>query len=128
MLLHRRGIYKVAHKVHHDSLHPTPQTGTSVNLIEAFSFYAFFFTLTWLPPAERQTKMEGFLFEGGGEAGVLAHGGETARPGSPELRNYAAARSCHARLSAAARASTMPAGYSRPPAARGHKRSGSVTE
>lgn len=29
----------------------------------------YFFTLTWLPPAERQTKMEGFLFEGGGEAG-----------------------------------------------------------
>jgi type IV secretion system protein TrbE len=25
----------------------------------------YFFTLTWLPPAERQTKMERFLFEGG---------------------------------------------------------------
>jgi type IV secretion system protein VirB4 len=30
----------------------------------------YFFTLTWLPPAERQTKMEGFLFEGGAEAGA----------------------------------------------------------
>ncbi|HCK84686.1 MAG TPA: conjugal transfer protein TrbE [Hyphomonadaceae bacterium] len=27
----------------------------------------YFFTLTWLPPAERQTRLERFLFEGGAE-------------------------------------------------------------
>lgn len=48
-LMHKRRIYKYTHAVHHKSLYPTPQTGTSVNLLEAIIFYTFFTLLIFGP-------------------------------------------------------------------------------
>jgi type IV secretion/conjugal transfer VirB4 family ATPase len=42
---------------------------------------AYFFTLTWLPPAERQTRLESFLFEG-------ARDGAGATASSVDYRQY----------------------------------------
>ncbi len=41
-LMHRRRLFPLTHSVHHRSLHPTPQAGTSVNILEAVIFYSFF--------------------------------------------------------------------------------------
>jgi Delta7-sterol 5-desaturase len=49
VLIHNRKLFKYFHQRHHASIYPTPQTGTSVNLLEAASFYAFFFTMIFCP-------------------------------------------------------------------------------
>jgi len=48
-LMHKRKVYKYVHAVHHKSLYPTPQTGTSVNLLEALVFYTFFTLMIFGP-------------------------------------------------------------------------------
>lgn len=48
-LMHKRSVYRYVHSVHHKSLYPTPQTGTSVNLLEAVIFYAFFTAMIFGP-------------------------------------------------------------------------------
>jgi lathosterol oxidase len=47
--IHRRKVYKYFHQRHHMSIYPTPQAGTSVDILEAISFYTFFFTLILCP-------------------------------------------------------------------------------
>jgi sterol desaturase/sphingolipid hydroxylase (fatty acid hydroxylase superfamily) len=47
--MHKRAFYKAVHSVHHKSLYPTPQTGTSVNLLEAAVFYTFFILMIFGP-------------------------------------------------------------------------------
>lgn len=49
VVIHNRKIFKYFHQRHHLSIYPTPQTGTSVDLLEAISFYAFFFSMIFYP-------------------------------------------------------------------------------
>jgi sterol desaturase/sphingolipid hydroxylase (fatty acid hydroxylase superfamily) len=49
VIMHKRKFYKITHSVHHKSIYPTPQTGTSVNLLEAVIFYAFFTLMIFGP-------------------------------------------------------------------------------
>lgn len=48
-LMHNRKVYRYVHAIHHKSLYPTPQTGTSVNLLEAAVFYTFFTLMIFGP-------------------------------------------------------------------------------
>lgn len=40
--MHRSYTYRFMHTIHHKALYPTPQTATSVNLLEALGLYTFF--------------------------------------------------------------------------------------
>jgi len=48
-LMHRRRLFPLTHSVHHHTRFPSPQAGTSVNLLEAALFYTFFATMIFGP-------------------------------------------------------------------------------
>lgn len=47
--MHHPLLFKYFHEKHHQSIQPTPQTGTSVNVLEAISFYSFYVIVLFFP-------------------------------------------------------------------------------
>jgi Delta7-sterol 5-desaturase len=47
--IHTRRFYPMFHSVHHQSIYPTPFSQTSVNLMEAVSFYSFYLFALFCP-------------------------------------------------------------------------------
>lgn len=48
-VVHTRRLFALFHSVHHRSIYPTPFTQTSVNLLEAVSFYSFYIFALFAP-------------------------------------------------------------------------------
>lgn len=48
-MIHHRALFRAFHNVHHQSIYPTPFTQTSVNFLEAVSFYSFYVGMLFAP-------------------------------------------------------------------------------
>jgi sterol desaturase/sphingolipid hydroxylase (fatty acid hydroxylase superfamily) len=47
--MHHPRLFRWFHSTHHRSIYPTPQTGTSVDILEAVTFYTFFVVMIFCP-------------------------------------------------------------------------------